>query len=579
MEGKNQLLGQEDGRAIRAKQRLYWYHRLAVALVAILFLRSTWSFFAPSPHHHSVEEAIRRYDGESIEWKLCATNNGHDLECASIDVPMDHFNAATSGDKTFSIPLIRLRGSKATRNLLVNPGGPGGSGVEFVFRLGGFVKSIVGDDLHIVGFDPRGINGSRPEALCYPDAMTRMQRSQICVSDHSQFDPELYSWTENFVQACADTTGAEHIKYVNTPQTAADMNSILDALGQDAMVYWGFSYGTVLGQTYASMFPERSERVVIDGVVNLFDWYEEMITLEGLVDAEKALTGFFDKCMKEGEACPLAHLAEDAAKLEDKVMAAVNALKENPADVYLSNTDYGSLIYGTMLSAIWTTLLKPAEWYVLADSLAQLVQGNATDAFERYGLKGYFVPEFFDHNAIVANNDHITGKDNWPQKGELVKWFQPFLNASIFSTGAAREFYLASQWRLPTTHSFKPSRRVATKHPLLILSQTYDPATPLVSARLARDTFEGSRLVECLGVGHCTTAIHSACSAKLVREFLVDGTLPEEDVQCKVDGKYFIPLEEKEKIMLRGASDGASDEERLWAAQLGLSNGLTPPRF
>lgn len=80
--------------------------------------------------------------------------------------------------------------------------------------------------------------------------------------------PDIHAWYHGFVKACADV-GGDHGKYVNTPQT----NSILDAVGQDYMVYWGTSYGTLLGQTYAGLFPHRSKRVIVDGVVNQFTWY------------------------------------------------------------------------------------------------------------------------------------------------------------------------------------------------------------------------------------------------------------------------------------------------------------------
>jgi len=101
----------------------------------------------------------------------------------------------------------------------------------------------------------------------------------------------MYAWSHNLVRACAETMG-EHGKYVNTPQTAADMNSILDAVGQEDMAYWGFSYGTILGQTYAGLFPNRSKRVIIDGVANQFDWYEGQLDYEAFTDSENVFNGF-----------------------------------------------------------------------------------------------------------------------------------------------------------------------------------------------------------------------------------------------------------------------------------------------
>jgi hypothetical protein len=108
------------------------HSRLWVALFTILGIaafRTQWisSRFASPPSAFS-------YDGERIKWEQCGDIKGHPLECSSIYVPIDQFDTENSGDKTFNIPLIRMRGKNATQNLLLNPGGPGGSGTEYVYR-------------------------------------------------------------------------------------------------------------------------------------------------------------------------------------------------------------------------------------------------------------------------------------------------------------------------------------------------------------------------------------------------------------------------------------------------------------
>jgi pimeloyl-ACP methyl ester carboxylesterase len=152
---------------------------------------------------------------------------------------MDQFDAKNSGNKTFSIPLIRMRGKNATQNLLLNPGGPGGSGTEFVFRRGKQLSEIVGEGFHLLSFDPRGINASRPLASCFPDREARKLTDGLRDTEIEHDSGEAYAWSLNLAQACKDTMD-EHGGYINTPQTAADMNSILDAVGQDDLVYWGF---------------------------------------------------------------------------------------------------------------------------------------------------------------------------------------------------------------------------------------------------------------------------------------------------------------------------------------------------
>ncbi len=553
----------------QAHRRKGWLQLLLLAAIVILLQAGAYARFAAiwKPHQHAT---VRKYAGETIEWKACGENDGYELECSSLDVPMDHFDAANSGTDTFTIPLIRIRGKSATKNQLVNPGGPGASGINYIYRGGKKLKTIVGENYHILGFDPRGVNGSRPAALCYPDQEARKKLSPVRDSDPVRDGPEVYAWAENFAQACIDTSG-RHAEYINTPQTAADMNNILDAVGQDGMAYWGLSYGTTLGQTYATMFPERSERVIIDGVSNHFHHYESLINPSSYMDSEKVLAGFFDECIKAGDDCALSQLADTGSELQSKVMDFIWSLKRRPFSVYLDNTSYGALDAHTMLFAIFSNLYKPEGWYKLADELAQLMQGNGTAAFLAYGVDDGDTM-YSEHNKVIHNNDAIAGKDNWPQNDELLDLLLPTFNQSMFAYERFVDYYVRSLWRLPKRHSYKPQRSVKTTHPLLILSQSFDPICPLASARVAKSIFEGSRIVQVMGYGHCSVATQSSCTARHIRDFLDSGVLPLEDVECEVDGPYFLSPERKSQILSAGTAKGASSEEQILAAQLGLAS-------
>lgn len=484
---------------------------------------------------------------------------------------MDQFDAENSGNKTFSIPLIRMRGKNATQNILLNPGGPGGSGTNFLYRKGEELNAILGEGLHLLTFDPRGINASSPLASCYPTNETRRTLSSpLDVTDVAN-SAEFYAWTSNFVQACADTMD-DHGKYINTPQTAADMNSILDAVGQEDMVYWGFSYGTLLGQTYAGLFPNRSKRVIIDGVVNQFDWYEGLVDLEDMADTENVLHGFFDECVKAGsDNCTLASLASSKEELEQVVFSYLDKLKEEPLSVYVNNTVYGVLGYSKLLyNGIFPALYKPASWYDLADRLAQLIQGNATEAFLAYGGDDPW-NQIGESNHFVIMNDGLTGPKYWEQgRQALLEYMLPLQNVSLFGKGSWEGLYAKQQWSIPRTHGYKPRKGVKTAHPLLILSTTYDPVCPLISARSANEAFAESQIVEVQGYGHCSLAIGSTCLAKHVREFLYEGKVPESYTQCEADVPYFIKPDEDGKIVAQKHFDDP-EEQRIHLAQLQLA--------
>jgi len=122
---------------------------------------------------HKREPGTVTYVGKSIEWNTCGEITGRPLECGSIDVPIDQFDAVRSNNKTFTIPLIRLHGGDGAQNLLLNPSGPGNSGLGFIYQYSEQLSTIVGPGFHLLTFDPRGVNMSRLAATCYPNAETR----------------------------------------------------------------------------------------------------------------------------------------------------------------------------------------------------------------------------------------------------------------------------------------------------------------------------------------------------------------------------------------------------------------------
>ncbi|KAH8156231.1 hypothetical protein CIB48_g12016 [Xylaria polymorpha] len=568
-------MDQKGSRTPSSRRYQYWRSALTGVLFACLAIFRLFAWRTPHIRDSQGEVTRSSYPGESIEWEGCGhLKNGRPLECSTISVPMDQFNRSRSGDKTFTIPLIRLRGHHATQNLLLNPGGPGGSGIWFMHRLGEQLSTIVGEDFHLVGFDPRGVNGSRPLATCYPDEETR--RALGPVRDQRVLDDsaEVYAWSKNYVRACAETMG-EHGKYLNTPQTAADMNSILDALGQRDMVYWGFSYGTILGQTYAGLFPEKSHRVIIDGVNNVFDWYGSLLDYEDLTDSEAVFDGFLHECIEAREDCPLAKFGSSKEMLRDRILDLASTLREQPLSVYMDNKVYGLLDDRVLLyDAIPTALRKPATWFTLAENLAKWFDGNATEAFLAYGRKRRW-PSPGDADRLVALNDGVSGPQYWPRDREtMLKWLVPFINRSIFAPTEHGIYYAKQQWLVPKTHDYVPKYGVETAHPLLILTTTYDPVCPMVSARSAQRAFKDSQIVEVQGYGHCSTAVPSLCLARHVRAYLKNGTVPTYHTKCKVDGGYFPQL--GEKVMANaGKSLGDTGDQRIYYAQIALANDWT----
>ncbi|KAM3420970.1 hypothetical protein BST61_g4200 [Cercospora zeina] len=461
----------------RKARRSWPWKTLLVAGALCIFTVWLGVVFITISHHDSsdrdAEASSHRYAGEKVTWKSCGEASGHPLECTSITVPMDHFDASHRNSKVFRIPLIRLRGGEhATMNLLLNPGGPGGSGLRMLRRRGSQLRQVVGDGVHLLSFDPRGVGDSVPQGVCYPNNEVKGRLSSVRTQDAVHDSPEI----------------------------------ILDAVSQRELLYWGFSYGAILGQTYAQMFPERSTRVVIDGVSSIFHWYGVESDRVHYTDAENTLRGFFSECIKAKEDCRLSEFGDTEDQLYGLIMDLGGRLKEMPMSVYVNNTAWGLLSFQNLFfNGILPALYRPIKWYDLAQNLAALLEGNATGAWQAYGEHQAF-DAGDDSSDFIVNNDARSGPAYWTQdRMELLDdTILPIVNSSIFGPSKNLEYYIEQQWIVERTSDFVPKRNVRTAHPMLILSMMTDPVSPLLSATTTQQVFEDSRLVEIKGYGHCS---------------------------------------------------------------------------
>jgi pimeloyl-ACP methyl ester carboxylesterase len=549
--------------------------------------KRAWLSIVPNSQSCNSHARTFTYPGEKVIWHACGERSNRTLECGNVTVPMDQFNATNSGNKTFTIPLIRLRGHNATQSILFNPGGPGGSGVGAIYSIGEKLHAMIGEGFHLLSFDPRGINGSIPAASCYPESNQeqKVRHMQPLIHQGARVADmgELVAWTSNYVKACSETMD-EHGSYINTPQTAADMNSILDAVGQQDMLYYGVSYGTVLGQTYAAMFPERSRRVIIDGVVNAFQWYSELTFSESLDDNEVIFDNFLAKCVEAGpENCTLASAAADAHLIKARILDTVEDLRAEPLSVYLNSTHYGLITAEMVLNtAAFNALYRPSLWPDLADNLSQLMAGNGTAFFLKYGLAD--APDMTAFNFVVGN-DGLSGPEYWKQGSEeMQEMLRPLWNATLMGSAQNILYFAKQQWPLARTHSFELKRpgmagqtTIKTAHPVLILSTTYDPVTPLKSARAANSAFEGSQIVEVKGFGHASIAEPSRCLVRKFREYFYEGKLPHEHTTCEVDLPYFPRDDDRDKIKVVTAE--IEDEEKAYVAQVALAKEWMGPHY
>jgi hypothetical protein len=287
------------------------------------------------------------------------------------------------------------------------------------------------------------------------------------------------------------------------------------------------------------MFPERVGRLIIDGVSNLDDWYNKFFEHESLIDTDRIFTGLVEECFTAGGNCPLNSIKgksfSSAAELKTHIDTFLEKLEEEPIPVYVNASIYGSVTRrGVVANGIFSSLYSPVRWPSVVKILAELLAGNATSAFDAWSDNWIASVLSDESNTFVVSNDNWKTGPAAPAHG--IKPLQNFLLSrpdlsTLVSKYQASDIFDRASWSIPTTHKFHPRYypefpRFETAYPILVLSTTWDPVCPLVSAKKAHDSFEGAGFVEQKSYGHCSLSMPSLCTVKHVHAYFNEGVIP-----------------------------------------------------
>jgi pimeloyl-ACP methyl ester carboxylesterase len=566
---------------------------VATSLVATLTATSAAAHGPDRPGHGPGHDRTSRAEAVRVDrvptpdpgWFDCTSLFGAGTECGTVELPLDYDQPRRG---TTEVAMLRVRATDPARRigtLFVNPGGPGGSGVEMAAMASAFLSPELLAHFDVVGIDPRGTNYSA-NVRCFRDA----GEQGVALAGMNVRFPQGDEQTAAFVasaralgQGCS-TTGAPLSASMSTAQVARDMDVVRRALGDDRLTFLGFSYGSYLGQVYVNMFPDRVRAVAIDGVLDPVAWAGTRRTADVPVTeriasgqaAWRAAQEILDRCAQAGPAlCRTAGLGDPRtvwAEVESGMRAGGVELTDPATGEPLGTFDWDdtvgavlSLMYApsgydavdTVVWALWWLLQPetPENAQQRAEALAALfgfersqrdadAERDATRAAraDAFGL-GFPYTNGLEAFSAVLCTDSLN-----PRRPE------DWVAASARQDAAAPGFGPSWTWASPQCASRAWTARdddawtgrfdARTSAPVLVVGNLWDPATAYEGAVAAAAVLPRSRLLSSDSWGH-TAYGTSRCATGAVDRYLVAGELPAEGTSCVGDVQPFAPTPEQ----------------------------------
>ncbi|MEV1329597.1 alpha/beta hydrolase [Micromonospora costi] len=499
---------------------------------------------------------VDRVPTPRIDWYPCYDY----AECATVRLPLDYDKPHGA---TTEIAVLRVKARDQQRrigSLFVNPGGPGGPGTDMALAAPYFLGDEVLDRFDIVGVDPRGV-GSSQQVRCFASVkdQTRAYAGLDVAFPWTRAEEKAYVAASKAVGRGCSTTGRPVSGAMSTAEVARDMDVLRRAVGDRKLTYLGFSYGSVLGQYYANMFPDRVRALVVDGVLDPRAWLgqgrdrgllqeDRMRSAQG---ASRALREILARCDAAGaSACPL---AGGAARAYETVAQRLRA-----APLVIEDPDLGSVTirYSDFVGASLSALYDPSGYQqvvaITAELLALTDPAAAAPARERaraavlrlaaearQQARRYDFPydnsleTFLGVDCTDAN--HPTDAASWPERAARADQRDPYFGrAWAWATSpCARD-----TWTVRDEDAYTGPFDRRTSAPVLVVGNYWDPATNYRGAVSSAALLPNSRLLSSDSWGH-TAYGTSACATGAIDAYLVRGTLPARGTVCTGDVQPF----------------------------------------
>jgi len=451
----------------------------------------------------------------ALRWSACTVSAVH-MQCANLQVPLNYSDPA---GRTITLALTevpaRAPASQQQGDLLVNPGGPGASGRALAAEVAQGLSPAVAADYNIIGFDPRGVGASVPALSCDPGFFSGVRPDYIPAS--AAAEQVLINRAKTYAADCEQRFGWL-LPYLTTEDVARDVDSIRAALHQAKISYFAFSYGTYLGEVYATMFPQRVRRMALDSIVGPQGvWYTDNIdqdyAFQGRIEAFFAWVAGDDSTF---------HLGSTTAQVRQAWYTARNRLKaqpiSGPSGPMIGADEFDdTFLEGGYENAYWPGLAEALSSYLLQNSASAMVA-----EYQQLGVQNE--NEFAIYNAVQCSDV------NWPRS--WAKWDSD--TRKVYSTAPFEAWdnawFNAACAFWPVKGPAEPLKIGASGLPgILMLQGTLDAATPYAGAQQAHAALPTSRMVVVEGGGNHGQSLEApadGCVQGYLNRYLATGALP-----------------------------------------------------
>ena len=470
---------------------------------------------APAPTYAT---SLTRFYRQKLHWHRCSAN-----QCTKLTVPLDY---AHPDGRTIRLAVLRVparQRSNRIGQLVVNPGGPGGSAIDYAAEGPLAFGPTLTRFFDIVGIDPRGVGRSTP-ITCLGTAGTDAYLAADPEPDNAREAAAYDRVTRGLGNACLRHSG-QLLSHVSTIEVAKDMDVLRAALRERRLDYYGASYGTLIGATYANLFPTHVRRMVLDGAIDPA-LSTTQLALGQARGFETALRAYVQDCVSHS-GCPLGSNVEEGL---DRIRSLLSQIENKPLDT----GTHRPLTMGLAIIGVFQPLYNQTLWPILTYALGAAIDhgdgGPLLSRADRYSDRG---PDDFTNNIISASIAvNCLDRDDYVPSSQVPSLLPRFEKASptfakVFAYGVAT----CADWPIKT-HRKGSAIHAKGAPPIVVIGTSRDPATPYVWAKRLAGELDSGRLIRRNGDGHTGFNKGNRCVDDAVENYLLTGRPPRNGRSC-----------------------------------------------